>query len=89
MSPPGGNLLLRKATSDDCELKTLPTVITERCVHTQLTQASCRACVDSCPVKAWVLDDETLSIDTGACDGCGLCASACPQGAIISHQALP
>jgi ferredoxin len=89
MSPSGGDLLLRKILSDDGELKTLPTVIAERCVHTQLTQASCRACVDACPVKAWVLDDETLGIDAEACDGCGLCTSACPQGAIISPQALP
>ena len=71
-----------------CEPTTLPTVIAERCVHTQLTQASCRACVDACPVNAWVIDDESLGIDTESCDGCGLCASACPQGAIISHQAL-
>jgi len=89
MSPSGGDLLLRKILSDDGELKTLPTVFAERCVHTQLTQASCRSCVDVCPVKAWVMDDESLGIDTEACDGCGLCASACPQGAIISHQALP
>ena len=89
MSPSGGNLLLRKILSDDCALKTLPTVIAERCVHTQLTQASCRACIDVCPVKAWVIDDEFLGIDTEACDGCGLCAAACPQGAIIFRQALP
>ena len=85
----GGDLLLRKTISDYCELKTLPTVIAERCVHTQLTQASCRACVDACPVKAWVMDDESLGIDIEACDDCGLCASACPQGAIISNPVFP
>ncbi|MGB5472166.1 MAG: 4Fe-4S binding protein [Gammaproteobacteria bacterium] len=70
-----------------CEPATLPTVIAERCVHTLVTQASCRACMDACPVNAWVMDEESLGIDTEACDGCGLCASACPQGAIIPHQA--
>ena len=69
-----------------CEPATLPTVIAERCVHTRLTQAGCRACVDTCPVNAWVMDEESLGIDTEACDGCGLCASACPQGAIIPRQ---
>ena len=56
----GRYLLLRKILSDDGELKALPTVLAERCVHTQLMQASCRSCVDVCPVKAWVMDDEAL-----------------------------
>jgi ferredoxin len=89
MSPSGGDPLLRNILSDNSELKLLPTVVAERCVHTQLTQASCHACVDVCPVNAWVIDDESLGIDTEACDGCGLCTTACPQGAIISPRAMP
>ena len=79
--------MLRQTLSADRELETLPTVIAERCVHTRLTQASCRACVEACPVNAWVMDDESLGINTEVCDGCGLCATACPQDAIISQQA--
>ena len=62
----------------------IPTVIAERCVHTMLTQASCHDCVDACPIDAWAVDQETLAIDADRCDGCGLCAAACRQGAILA-----
>jgi NAD-dependent dihydropyrimidine dehydrogenase PreA subunit len=52
------------------------------CVHGMLADASCRACIDSCPRDAWDLTDEALEIATGACDGCGLCIPACPQAAL-------
>lgn len=62
----------------------IPEVIGARCVHTLFPQATCRSCVDTCPTDAWVIDDECLGIDTTRCDGCGLCAAVCPQGAILS-----
>ena len=65
----------------DTEIR-LPEVTGERCVHALLEQASCRACVEGCPRRAWVIDDEMLGIDPQLCDGCGLCAPLCPQGAI-------
>lgn len=66
----------------------LPTVTAERCVHTRIGDATCRACVDACPLGAWVIDDERLGIDINACDGCGLCVPACPEGAIVSDDVL-
>lgn len=67
----------------------LPEIKSERCVHTQIEQASCRACVTHCPRQAWQLDDDSLKINIEACDGCGLCAPACTEGAILhSHEPL-
>ena len=59
-----------------------PEVIAERCVHSRIPSASCRACVDICPGGAWQLDEQQLGIDTSLCDGCGICAGACPEQAI-------
>ncbi len=59
-----------------------PEVQAERCVHTRMERASCRACVDRCPQQAWVLDEDQLGIEERRCDGCDLCAAACPEQAI-------
>jgi len=53
-----------------------------RCVHARIETASCRLCVDVCPHRAWHLDDEGLDLSLADCDGCGLCAAACPTRAI-------
>ena len=66
----------------------LPEIRGEDCVHAHIETASCRACVEICPKHAWQLSDESLGIDTEACDGCGLCAPVCPQGAIL-HDHFP
>jgi ferredoxin len=65
----------------------LPEIDGERCVHALFDQATCQACVDACPRSAWQLDDESLGLDTDACDGCGLCVPACPTGAL--HVEFP
>ncbi|NLI97077.1 CoB--CoM heterodisulfide reductase iron-sulfur subunit A family protein [bacterium] len=45
--------------------------------------AYCGICIDACPNKARVMDDELSSarVIESICQGCGICASACPSGA--------
>ncbi len=66
----------------------IPEIIAERCVHSQCEVASCTRCVDACPRDAWILDDDSLQIDTARCDGCGLCVAACTESA-LGQNLLP
>lgn len=74
--------MLRALTETIAAEVRLPTVIADRCVHSHINDAGCRACADACPLNAWVIDDERLGIDINACDGCSLCVPACPESAI-------
>ncbi len=71
----------------DGEAGNVPDVDHHRCVHTRIVSASCRACADACPLDAWVIDDDIIGIDVERCDGCGICAAACPTTAIRLAQA--
>lgn len=62
----------------------LVTLEASRCVHARIETASCQACVEACPRSAWHLDDEELGLSAADCDGCGLCAAACPTRAITA-----
>lgn len=75
--------IIEKPLSDD---PILPEINGDRCVHALIETASCQACVDSCPKNAWVLDDESLGLDTSLCDGCGLCVPVCTEGAITQSK---
>lgn len=76
--------MLKGGIADDL----LPEVQGARCLHALSTVSSCRRCVDACPVGAWRLDDDGLQLDTAVCDGCGLCVSACSEGA-LTHRYKP
>lgn len=67
---------------------TIPDVRAERCVHSIIEQSGCRACVDACPMGAWIINDEMLGIDSERCDACDLCVAACPEAAIVQRFRL-
>ncbi len=58
-----------------------PTVAGSRCVRRRHRNAECRACTEVCPRNAIALAPAPV-IDSGACNGCYLCASVCPPTAI-------
>lgn len=67
----------------------MPEVDPDRCVHTRVVDASCRACVDACPHGAWVLAETGLGLATALCDGCAICVAACPPEAITLARPSP
>ncbi len=78
---------IRDLIEDVRQEQKLPDILDERCVHSRIETANCRACVESCPQGAWLLDDEALRLNMDACDGCGLCMPACPERAIrVSNE---
>ncbi len=57
----------------------------ERCVHDFDAFATCRACVDECPVGA-LQPDDGIALDAAACIGCGACVHTCPVGAFEARD---
>ncbi|MEE8321421.1 MAG: 4Fe-4S binding protein, partial [Gammaproteobacteria bacterium] len=77
--------MLRELLGQSDDESGLPLIKGKRCVHALVEKAGCRACVDVCPKNAWQIDDASVALDTSLCDGCGLCAPVCTEGA-ISHE---
>lgn len=54
------------------------------CVHSKISNSSCRNCIDICPSNAWVISNESLAFDEKQCKYCNSCVGSCNEGAIYS-----
>lgn len=52
------------------------------CAHGARGQRGCRRCLDACPTDAITSIGEHIEVDPHLCQGGGVCATACPSGAI-------
>ncbi|NHJ12526.1 MAG: 4Fe-4S ferredoxin [Candidatus Thorarchaeota archaeon] len=43
---------------------------------------ACEACIDRCQFDALSIPEDTCVVDLARCIGCGVCALACPEGAL-------
>lgn len=52
------------------------------CAHGRSGIGGCSRCIDACPADAITSLVESVEVDPNLCQGGGICASACPTGAI-------
>jgi ferredoxin len=58
----------------------------ELCLNSRYKMMECQLCRRKCPVGCI---DDTLAVDAGNCNDCGLCLSSCPAEAIASTRHTP
>jgi len=52
------------------------------CAHSRNGLPGCTRCLDACPASAIISMGDEIAVDPYLCQGAGVCASACPTGAI-------
>jgi ferredoxin len=59
------------------------------CAHIRKGVVGCVRCIEHCPAKAICSTESKLQIDPYLCQGCGVCASVCPSGAVRYNNPAP
>ena len=54
----------------------------EICAHGRNGKPGCTRCIEACPAEAIVSSGETVRVNPYLCQGGGVCATACPSGAM-------
>ncbi len=52
------------------------------CAHSRSGIQACSRCLDTCPAEAIKSIGDQVEVDASLCQGAGVCATACPTGAI-------
>ena len=52
------------------------------CAHSRSGIEACTRCIDTCPADAIMSIGERIEVDPNLCQGVGVCATACPTGAV-------
>jgi 4Fe-4S ferredoxin len=63
-------------------IQIVPRFIGRVTINDQLCPAECTRCIDLCPVKLIVREEERVYLKTDICSLCGVCRNICPEGAI-------
>lgn len=62
---------------------------TDLCAHSRSSLPGCNRCLESCPTGAISAIEDFVRIDPYLCQGVGICATACPAGAIVFAYPRP
>lgn len=58
--------------------------VEDRCVAVRNRNASCLKCAQVCIASAIEVGQNKITVDAGACVGCGACVAVCPTSALVS-----